>query len=148
MIGIIVSGHAHFASGITSSLELIAGKQENYEAVDFNDGDSSEDLTRHLKNSINKLGNCEKFIIFTDLMGGSPFKLAVELKYELAAQKEIEVLSGTNLGMIIECAMMAKFNDDLESLVNTALNTGKKQVYKFELPTKKVEEELDDEDGI
>lgn len=139
MIGIIVSGHAKFASGITSSLELIAGKPENYVVVDFVDGDSSEDLTRHLKNAITKLDNCDKFIIFTDLMGGSPFKLAVELKYELAANKEIEVLSGTNLGMIIECSMIAKFNDDLESLVNTVLCTGKKQVLKFELAVEKVE---------
>nr|HEK9944488.1 PTS N-acetylgalactosamine transporter subunit IIA [Streptococcus equi subsp. equi] len=28
MISIIVIGHGHFASGIVSSLELIAGKQE------------------------------------------------------------------------------------------------------------------------
>jgi len=148
MIGIIVSGHANFASGITSSLELIAGKQENYEVVNFSEGDSSEDLTRHLKNAITSLENCDKFIIFTDLMGGSPFKLAVELKYELADTKEIEVISGTNLGMIIETTMMAKFNDDLDSLINTALNTGKTQVYKFELPAAKNEEEIDDEDGI
>ena len=33
MIGILVTGHGNFATGITSSLELIAGKQENYQAA-------------------------------------------------------------------------------------------------------------------
>ena len=27
MIGIVVTGHGHFASGLTSSVELIGGKQ-------------------------------------------------------------------------------------------------------------------------
>ena len=34
MIGIIVCGHGHFATGLTSSLHLIMGEQENYIAVD------------------------------------------------------------------------------------------------------------------
>ena len=33
--GIIVMGHGHFATGITSALELIMGSQPAYEALDF-----------------------------------------------------------------------------------------------------------------
>ena len=35
MIGLIVTGHGNFGSGLTSSLNLIAGEQENYQYVDF-----------------------------------------------------------------------------------------------------------------
>ena len=52
MIGIIVTGHGNFASGLTSSLELIAGKQENYIAVDFLKEDGIEQLTEKLNNAI------------------------------------------------------------------------------------------------
>ena len=38
MIGILVTGHGRFATGITSALELVLGKQEWFEAVDFPDG--------------------------------------------------------------------------------------------------------------
>ena len=38
MIGIIVAGHGNFASGITSMLELVVGKPENYEYIDFLQG--------------------------------------------------------------------------------------------------------------
>ena len=43
MIGLIVTGHGNFGSGITSSIELIAGPQEDYIAVDF-DGEGTEKL--------------------------------------------------------------------------------------------------------
>ena len=35
MIGLIVTGHANFGSGMTSSVNLIAGEQEAYRYVDF-----------------------------------------------------------------------------------------------------------------
>ena len=44
MIGIIVAGHGNFASGITSMLELVVGKPENYEYIDFLQGESQEAL--------------------------------------------------------------------------------------------------------
>ena len=35
MTTVIVSGHGNFATGITSSLDLILGVPQNYEAIDF-----------------------------------------------------------------------------------------------------------------
>ena len=32
MIGLLVTGHANFGTGITSSVNLIAGEQEAYQA--------------------------------------------------------------------------------------------------------------------
>ena len=83
MIGLIVTGHGHFASGMTSSINLIAGAQENYIAVDF-DGEGTEKLENDLKEAIDKLSNCEGIIIFSDLAGGSPFKTAVLLTFDLS----------------------------------------------------------------
>ena len=48
MIGLIVTGHGHFATGLTSSIDLIAGPQDNYVAVDF-DGEGTEKLENDLK---------------------------------------------------------------------------------------------------
>ena len=45
MIGLIVTGHGNFATGITSSFRLIAGESPDYEAVDFLPEDSIEMLT-------------------------------------------------------------------------------------------------------
>ena len=35
MIGLIVTGHGKFGTGLTTSVELVAGPQQNYVAVDF-----------------------------------------------------------------------------------------------------------------
>ena len=52
MLGFIVSGHGRFASGITVALELIMGKQENYVAVDFPEGDTKTEIEAHMHEAI------------------------------------------------------------------------------------------------
>ena len=44
MIGMIVTGHGSYATGITSGLKLLAGEPENYVPVDFLEDDSLEIL--------------------------------------------------------------------------------------------------------
>lgn len=47
MIGLIVTGHGHFATGLTTSLNLIAGDAKEYVAVDFESTDSTDDLAKN-----------------------------------------------------------------------------------------------------
>ena len=93
MIGLIVTGHGHFATGLTSSIDLIAGPQDNYVAVDF-DGEGTEKLENDLKAAIEKLSGCEGIIVFSDLAGGSPFKTAAIVT---AGNPNVKVIAGTNL---------------------------------------------------
>lgn len=44
MVGIIITGHSNFATGIASAVKLVAGQQKNLEAVDFPDTYSTEEL--------------------------------------------------------------------------------------------------------
>lgn len=143
MIGIILSGHANFASGLFSSVKLIAGEPDKFKVVDFLESYSTEDLKEEYKKAIEEL-DCDEILFFTDLVGGTPFKTAVELKFE--TEKTIEVLSGTNLGMVIESAFGRFTTDGLDELIELALTTGHEQVIKFELEQKAREE--GDEDGI
>ena len=48
MIGIILTGHGNFATGMMSSVKLIAGTPEHFKAVDFPEGDSTENLAKNL----------------------------------------------------------------------------------------------------
>ena len=49
MIGLIVTGHGSYASGMLCAVELLAGKPEHFEAVDFTLENSTDDLEFHLK---------------------------------------------------------------------------------------------------
>lgn len=142
MIGLLVTGHANFGSGLTSSLNLIAGEQEAYKYVDFLPEYSLEDLSRELTKAMDELKDCEGILVFSDLLGGTPFKTAVEVGFP---RGNVNVIAGTNLPMMVEIAMSRKFIDDLDMLTQTALDTGKEQVVKYEF--KKVEQQESD-DGI
>lgn len=144
MIGIIVTGHGNFASGITSSLHLIAGEQENYRHVDFIQEFSVEDLERELNKAMDDLKDCEGILVLSDLAGGSPFKTAVLCGFP---RGNVEVIGGTNLPMLIEMSMTRKFMPDMsvKDLAESAVTTGKDQVVRYEF--KPVEQEISD-DGI
>ena len=142
MIGLLVTGHANFGSGLTSSLNLIAGEQQQYQYVDFLPTYSMDDLARELTRAMDALQDCEGILVFSDLPVGTPFKTAVEVGFP---RGNVRVIAGTNLPMVVEIAMSRKFINDLETLAQTALETGKESIVPYEF--KKVEQQ-ESEDGI
>lgn len=145
MIGIILTGHGEFGSGLNSAIELIAGKQEAFEVVNFPENDGLEELTANLETAMDNLKDSEGIIVLSDLAGGSPFKTAVEVSLN---RENVHVIAGTNLAMLAELALTRKFMDDIDALVNQAINTGKDQVVKFEMKKKEPTESVSEEDGI
>ena len=79
MVGLLVTGHGHFATGLGSALQLIAGTADNLAFVDFEADHSTETLTNNLSNALDGLKGCDGVLVLADLAGGSPFKAAVEL---------------------------------------------------------------------
>lgn len=145
MIGIVLTGHGHFASGIASSLELIAGKQPNLVVVDFPQSDSVEQLEEKLNRAYNELSGCEGILVLSDLAGGSPFKSAVICGVD---RSNINVIAGANLPMLLEVAMTRQFETVLETLTNQALESGKMNIVRFEGIKETDEQEDDLFDGI
>ncbi|MGN0308903.1 MAG: PTS fructose transporter subunit IIA [Lachnospiraceae bacterium] len=144
MVGIIVTGHGHFASGLGSSLKLITGITENVVLVDFEADHSTEILTDNINKAMDELKGCDGILVLSDLAGGSPFKCAVECKFARLEQK-IEVIAGTNLPMLVEGGMMmAAFDCPLE-MSEALIPTGKDYIIRFELEK---HEDNAEEDGI
>ena len=143
MIGLIISGHGNFASGLRTSIKLIAGEPYNVEYVDFEETDSTETLKEKYYASLKNLNNCDGILALSDLAGGSPFKTLVEVKTEI--EKPMEVVGGTNLPMALEISMTKDIIDDVPSLSESAIDVGKSGVVKFEF---KAHEDIECEDGI
>ncbi|WP_297632696.1 PTS galactosamine/N-acetylgalactosamine transporter subunit IIA [uncultured Clostridium sp.] len=143
MIGLIISGHGHFGTGLQSSLKLIAGESTNTQFIDFEESDSTDSLKKKYIQALSHLNNCDDILALTDLAGGSPFKTLVELSYE--SSQKIQVIGGSNLPMILEISMTKDIFSDLDSLCESALTTGKDSVVKFALVD---HTEIEDEDGI
>lgn len=144
MVGLLITGHGHFATGLGSSLKLITGNSENIELVDFEADHSTETLTENISKAMDRLSNCEGILVLSDLAGGSPFKCAVECKFARPEEK-IEVIAGSNLPMIIEGSMMMGAYDCPLEMSEALIPTGKDYIVRFQL-----EEHVDDadEEGI
>lgn len=127
MIGLIVTGHGNFATGLLSALDLIAGKQEKLKAVDFKVEDSIEVLEKNLRKAEMDLGECEGILYLTDLAGGSPFKAAVLL----SENKNSKVIAGANLGMLLEISL-CRGSANLKELKKNALEAGKNAIVAYE----------------
>ena len=135
MIGLVVTGHGHFADGIHTSAQMIAGENDYVRYINFEEGMTPEQLA-------------EKFnAALSDLPGGSPFKTAVECKYARPEQK-IEVIAGTNLPMIVTAVTMLDMEDDPRSLADELIETGRDCIALFELEAATAESESEESDGI
>ena len=98
---IIITGHNNFASGILSSLTMIAGAKDNVFAVDFLSDDNDESLESKFNKIISD--NKDSEILFVcDLMGGTPFKVTSKLAF---TNDSYEVVTGINLGGLIDTSM-------------------------------------------
>lgn len=142
---IVLVGHGHFATGIYCSLQLIAGDQENVEAIDFVEGMSADELKQKILLAIS---NEEKVLILSDLLGGTPFKVSSTIMVENPT-KTMNVLSGLNLAMLMEAvfARMAHGFDEVADKAVAAAQSG--VVNGKELFSTDVEaEEEDFESGI
>lgn len=146
MIGCIVTGHGEFAIGMTKALTMIAGDQEHYAVVPFYEEDSLETFEDNMEKSIASLREkTDGVIIFTDLMGGTPFRTAM---IQASEYDKVEVITGTNLPMLIEIGLGRLYSEDVEALAAQAVQVGIQGVQHPKLLVDSEEKEIDEMEGI
>lgn len=96
MTDLVLLSHGTFCKGIKEGAEMILGPQKNIHTIDLKEGESPEHFqTRFL----NLTGSLEKFVVFTDILGGTPYNVAY--KSLLSSENKFELYTGMNLPMII-----------------------------------------------
>ncbi len=99
ILGIVIAGHGGFASGLLQAIEQVVGPQEQCRAVDFPEGMSTKQLNAALRRACDSCDAGRGVVILTDLLGGSPFRLAAQLAME---RTDYEVITGTNMQLAAE----------------------------------------------
>lgn len=100
MIGIIITGHGHFPTGILSAVSLVAGKPEQVEAVDFQEGMSAQELRTALEEAAGRFES-QEILILADLAGGTPFNQSADF-CQVSTEKKIRVIGGVNMPAVVE----------------------------------------------
>lgn len=130
MIGVILTGHGKFASGVADSLRLIAGEQEGLEVVEFTPDLSPEELSAELLSAAEAVGG-EEVLILCDLAGGTPFNETLKLLPTLC--QPVEVLAGVNLPVLIE-ACVNRDGETVSTLAARLQEMGRGQLVRFVPP--------------
>lgn len=142
MIGMIVTGHGKFAPGAVDALKLLVGEQEYCEAVEFEPSDSVEQLTEKIDAVWQRLTKeCDGVVVFTDIPGGTPFNVSIRLKME--RYPDSEVISGTNVPILMTAALSHTDADTAKDLANEAVEFIREQSFLFVPP-----EPGDDDDEV
>ena len=142
MAKISVTGHGHFATGLESTVELLAGPQKNISFIDFSSDMDEVKLHTALQAALTPN---EPTVFFCDLLGGTPFKQAVTLSTE--ADQPIEVVAGANVASLLEVAFTLDQTSDVDALADQLVSASQQALTHFKLKKPQTEPEAD-EDGI
>ncbi len=127
---IILSGHGDFPLGIHDAIEKIAGPQEDFSAIPFDTTQDQDVLKEAFKEAISAFEDADTVVVFCDLLGGTPFKTAVEFQM---SDDRIRVVPGVNLPTLIEFALQRSFSEDIDDLLEQSIETGQAGLLNFKI---------------
>ncbi|HFR4292981.1 TPA: PTS sugar transporter subunit IIA, partial [Enterococcus faecium] len=96
---IILMSHGLMAEEILNSAKMILGNQINYPVVSMTQNDGIEGTINKLNKILEETSDIRNIIILVDLMGGTPANVAM---MKASMDKRIQVVTGMNLGMVLE----------------------------------------------
>ena len=148
MVGFILTGHGQFAPGLASAIAMVAGDQPAFQIVPF-EGSEAATYGDDLRSAITSMrAECEEgVIVFVDLLGGTPFNQSMMIAQDV---DNVEVLTGTNLPMVIELLFL-RGNATLAELGEQAVTVGQTGITAQTVASVAGSDEEDifgDEDGI
>ncbi len=73
MLGIIITGHGGFASGLAKAMEQILGEQPYVAAIDFPESSTTSKLEHQLAEAMSAVEQGDGVVFLTDLLGGNTF---------------------------------------------------------------------------
>lgn len=125
MIASIIIGHGHFGSSILASAEMIIGKQQNIQTIDFLPKDSLDDIDRKISQALDNLDTDDGVIILADLMGGTPFN---RVMLKASESPGIKVVAGINMPFVMEVLNNRSKNDHLDAFIEDTISMSKEMM--------------------
>lgn len=122
MLGVIVCTHSTFASGLKDAVEMIAGEQENFDVVGFQEGEEMLALSEKLKHIAQAYeARNEKYVFMVDLFGATPFNASAAG----LAMFDTSIITGVNLALLLEVLLQRQSFQSYEELLEHALTSAK-----------------------
>lgn len=122
MLGIIVCTHSNFAAGLRDAVTMIAGEQENFDVVGFQEGEDMLALGGRVKALADKYASAgDRYVVCVDLLGATPFNASAAA----LAEFDTSIVTGVNLPMLLQLAMERDFYEDYDEFLENVLSGAK-----------------------
>jgi len=129
MIPILVCCHGGSAPKLVETAEMIAGKQDVCESVEFLMGESLDKLKGDIKTKLSKLNNPNDVLCLVDLKGGTPFNVLVQMTEDYPG---LDIVTGVNIPMLLQTFIQRPSSVSKEELMNSIIDAAHKGIYEFE----------------
>ncbi len=116
---LVLVSHGKMAEETLKSAQMIVGNIDRAYTVSMDASGGLAGLNEKLKEVIGKIGDNGNIIVMVDLIGGTPSNSAAA---ELFGNDRIRLISGFNLGMVLEFATASI--EDADELKNHLLEVG------------------------
>lgn len=123
MLGIVFASHGGFAQGLYDTVQMLVGEVQACRVVSLVPGMTPERFDEQLAAAIGEVDCGDGVIVFTDIASGTPYNRALGLKHR---GLNIEVVSGTNVPMVLELAFGAE--GDKAEVAEAALQNAKEGI--------------------
>jgi PTS system ascorbate-specific IIA component len=135
MAGIIIVAHTPLASALLEFVEHIYGQvPENIFAVNVPPHEDSKITLNKLQELVDSLHSENEVLVITDIMGATPSNVASRLMNKSNHGREIQVLTGVNLPMLLRA--VSHRHEALSEIVEKSLQGGQQGVMRIRDATK------------
>ena len=119
----VLISHGNMAREMKAAMEHVVGVQDAVETVAIFPQDDMEQRRMEIIGKIDAVDKGKGVVVLTDMFGGTPSNLAISIM----EKKNIEVIAGMNLPMLIKLAQV-RGNASLNEAVLNAQDAGRKYI--------------------
>jgi len=136
---VVLVSHGDFATGLKSSLNMLAGTRDDVIAVGLPDGKTADEFASMFKEGIQAVTGDDEIILLADIIGGSPLTTALNVLGNEGKLANTITFGGMNLPLALTAVLM-KDNSDRETFISTVLSEAKTALQEFKLEKEEDEE--------
>lgn len=125
MVGIVLVGHCELADEFHNVVKSIVGEVDNLSSVILETDEPSEVSMKKISAAIREVNDGDGVLVLTDMFGGTPSNLSLSFLEE----GQVEVLTGTNLPMLIRLITIRRKGNKLSALAKELKSYGKKNIF-------------------
>ncbi len=118
---IVLAGHGPLPGGLLTTAETIAGAIPDIAAVGLRPHETPDHFASELRTAIGH--DHRRVLVLADLLGGTPYNVAAAIARR---SSRVVVVSGVNLGMLLEAALATEALDD--ALVERLIEAGREGI--------------------